>query len=381
MKPILSVFLVALLLVLTAGCTEETLTSPLEENASTEAAPETSALRADRMTPRVLLRDAHAQTSSTGGFASPLFGLGTAPNGAIFVADAGAGIANRNGTLGVFLPGVSAIGPLARRSGWAATGAGGDPTTDTGQGLYAIIDGQPTLVANLFAFEAANDPDGAGVDSNPFDVAPLGVSAALVADPGANALLRVNRQGNVHVLAVFPDELASTANVKELFGCPNGPPDICGLPPMIPAQAVPTSVAIGPDGNYYVGELKGFPAPTDESNIWRVSPHADGAVCGSSPDCVKVADGGFTSIIDLAFGPGGTLYVAELDEQSWFAVEVLGGGAGGTINSCSPASMTCSEVATGIPILTAITRGNDGTLWATQNALIPDLAEVISIPQ
>lgn len=321
--------------------------------------------------------------TASNGFASPLFGLATSPNGDILVADAGAGIATLNGDTDIALPGVTDVGPLGRGALWATTGAGADPTMDTGQAIYRTARGKTRLIANLFAFEQENDPDG-NVDSNPFDVQALGGGAALVADAGGNDLLRVDNEGHVEVLAVFPDELVSTANLKDLAGCPTPAiPDLafaCGLPEMIPGQAVPTSIAVGPDGNYFVGELKGFPAPAGASNIWRVSPDASWAVCGSSPDCVKVFDGGFTSIIDLAFDADGILHVAELDEQSWFAVEVLGAGTGGTVNACDLETLSCSEVATGIPILTAIAFGNDGTLWATQNALIPGLAGVIEIP-
>jgi len=148
---------------------------------------------------------------------------------------------------------------------------------------------------------------------------------------------------------------------------------------MMPAQAVPTSIVIGPDGYYYVGELKGFPAPTGESNIWRISPDASRAQCGSSPDCVKLFDGGFTSIMDLAFDEDGILYVAEMDALSWFAVEI-GAGAGGTIKACDPVTMECKVIATGIPMLTAITFDKKGRLWATRNSLIPGIAEVVKIP-
>jgi hypothetical protein len=148
---------------------------------------------------------------------------------------------------------------------------------------------------------------------------------------------------------------------------------------MIPGQAVPTSVAVGPDGYYYVGELKGFPAPTGASNIWRVAPGASWAECGSSSDCVKVFDGGFTSIIDLQFGSDGQLYVAELDEASWASVEILGQVTGGTINKCDVTSLDCEVVADGIPVLTSITFGKDGSLWATRNALTPGSAEVFQV--
>jgi len=320
---------------------------------------------------------------AVGGFQGPIFGIGTAPNGDILVADASTGVlAIRDGqaSLQASIPGATDVSAIGRGSFWVSTGAGEDPEADTGQGLYRVSRGTSHKVVDLFEFEATVNPDGNDPpDSNPFDVQSLGGGAALVVDAGGNDLLRVDRQGNVDVLAVFPDELVSTANIKALAGCPAGPPDFCGLPGMIPAQAVPTSVAIGPDGSYYVGELKGFPAPTGESRIWRVAPGASSAECGVSPDCALVFDGGFTSIIDLAFGPDGSLYVAELDEASWAAVEIFQTPAGGTINACDVATQACDEVATGIPILTAITFGKDGALWATRNALIPGQAEVFEV--
>lgn len=322
---------------------------------------------------------------AVGGFQGPIFGIDTAPNGDILVADASTGVlAIRDGqvSLQAAIPGATDVSAIGRGSYWVSTGAGEsppEPEADTGQGLHRVAKGTSHKVANLFEFEATVNPDGNDPpDSNPFDVQSLGGGAALVVDAGGNDLLRVDRQGNVDALAVFPDELVSTANIKELAGCPDGPP-FCGLPDLIPAQAVPTSVAIGPDGYYYVGELKGFPAPTGESRIWRVAPDASSAQCGSSPDCVVVFDGGFTSIIDLTFGPDGLLYVAELDEASWAAVEIFQAPTGGTINACDVAAQACNEVASGIPILTAITFGKDGAQWATRNALIPGQAEVFQV--
>ena len=320
-------------------------------------------------------------------FSSPLFGLNTAPNGDLLVADGGAGVVKlRDGSasLHVPLPLVSDVSAIGTSSLWAVRG-GTDPRADSGQALLRLSKGNNRIIANLFQFEQANDPDGGPVpDSNPFDVQSLGGGAALVADAGGNDLLRVDNQGNVELLAVFPPEIVSTADLKNLFGggCPDNPANpFCGLPPAIPAQAVPTSVAVGSDGAYYVGELKGFPAPKNESRIWRVSPGATGLTC-PNPDCTLVFDGGFTSIIDLAVGPDGLLYVVELDEMTWFAVEFgLPGAAGGTINACDVMAGTCDEVATGVPIVTAIAFGKDGRLWATRNALIPGAAEVVEIPQ
>ena len=54
---------------------------------------------------------------------------------------------------------------------------------------------------------------------------------------------------------------------------------IPGLPPEMPAEAVPTTVAIGPDGWAYVGQLIGFPGTPGTAHIWRVNPNAEDAVC------------------------------------------------------------------------------------------------------
>lgn len=390
-----TLILALILSVAVIGCADDTL-SPISTSAPNEPPNAGAVVSEQQAYPTFLTKrgiSSIEETAAIGvtkrahgadgnGFATPLFGLTTAPNGDALVADAGAGIATVSGATDIPLLGVTDMSPLGRRSLWALQGLTGDPGEDTGQALYRAAKGQNRLIADLYAFENEVNPDGKPlIDSNPFDVQSLGGEAALVADAGGNDLLRVDNRGNIEVLAVFPDELASTGNIKGLFGCPEGLPTICGLPPEIPTQAVPTSVAIGPDGYYYVGELKGFPAPTGASNIWKIAPDASWAQCGSSPDCQKVFDGGFTSIIDLAFDAEGNLHVTELDEQSWFALELLAPGdlVGGTINNCDLSTTSCSTVATGIPILTAITFGKDGTLWATKNALIPGAAEVIQI--
>lgn len=318
-----------------------------------------------------------AHSEAGGEFSGPIFDLALTPDNQILVADAGAGISSISGADLYTLPGVTSIAPIGTGTMWAITGPTGDPLTDAGQAIYRVGKGRTQMVANLFAFESEFNPDGANVESNPYSVYAENSNSAVVTDAAGNDLLRIDNKGNIDLMAIFPDELVSTDNIKSLVGCPN-PADICSLPPMLPAQAVPTSVVKGPDGYYYVGELKGFPAPIGESNIWKVSADASGAMCGSSPDCMKAFDGGFTSILDLAFDENGMLYVAELDAKSWFAVEI-GAGAGGTIKACNPQTMQCEVIASGIPMLTAISFDKDGKLWATQDALIPNMARVIEI--
>lgn len=313
-------------------------------------------------------------------FATPAFGLATAPDGSLLVADAGAGIVELRhgvGALVAELPGVTDMAPIGRGDMFAITGGGPGPGAAK---LYRVSRGSTRLIADLGLFEATVNPDSPEVNPNPFDVAALSGGAALVADAGGNDLLIVNNSGKIDWIATLPVEPVSTQNIKALFNCPAGPPNICGLPPQIPAQPVATSIAIGPDGAYYVGELKGFPAPTGASRVWRIEPGTRHARCGTSPACTVVADG-FTSIIDLAFGKDGTLYVVEFDEASWFAIEALPPGkeVGGTVNACDLAAGACVPVATNLTMPVAVSIGKDGEVFALVGALIPGGAEVITV--
>ncbi len=319
-------------------------------------------------------------------FTTPVFGLATAPDGSLLVADSGAGVVELRkgeGTLIAELPLVADIAPIGRGDMFAVTGLDPFGAGETAQKLFRVSQGSIREIADLWAFERDVNPDGSILpDSNPFDVAALNGGKALVADAGGNSLLIVDQQGNVDWVATLPQEFVSTDNVKDLVGCPTPVPefaDICFLPPSIPAEAVATSVAIGPDGAYYVGELKGFPAPTGESQVWRIEPGTLNAECGTSPACTVVADG-FTSIVDLTFGPDGTLYVVEMDEASWAAVEFQLGGLGGTVNACDSSTWTCSEVATGLPILIAATVDRQGTVYAAILSLVPGAAQIIELP-
>jgi hypothetical protein len=321
---------------------------------------------------------------------TPVFGMETAPDGSLLVADFGQGIVQLKkgvGKLVAELPMVTDIAPVGSGTMFAITGGGG---AEMGYSLYRVSRGGVQPIADLSAFETAVNPDGFADDSNPFEVVALTEETALVADAGGNDLLIVDELGNVDWIAVLPMEVVSTENAKSLIGCPTPPEELpdfikatCGLPDAIPAQPVATSVAIGPDGAYYVSELKGFPAPLGESRIWRIEAGTLHAPCGESPACSVVADG-FTSIVDLKFGPDGTLYVTEIDEASWLAVElvpffgpdILGGGS---VNACDVSDWTCTEVATELPILLATSVAGDGVLYAAIWTLVEELFAIVPL--
>lgn len=310
-------------------------------------------------------------------FAGPVMGLEAGPDDALYAADVGAGIVEiRKGTATLFaeLPGVTDVAAIGRGVVFAITshGFGGSGK------LYRVSRGSVREIADLGEFEATVNPDGGIIDSNPFEVVALGGNRVLVADAAANALLHVDQRGTIEVVSTFPNELVSTAHIKQAVGCPGSGHAFCALPAMLPAEPVPTSVAVGPDGAYYVGELKGFPAPTGESRVWRIEPGSRDVVCGVDPECQQVADD-FTSIIDLRFGPDGTLYVVELDEQGWLAMN-FGLGTGGTVNACDVTTWTCTEAATGLPMVTAVAVDRAGTVHAVVRALVPPAAQVIALP-
>lgn len=148
-----------------------------------------------------------------------------------------------------------------------------------------------TLRADLNASEVMYDPDGFGPDSNAVGLAALDAKHWAVTDAGANALRIVGANGE-ETLAVFPNG----DEVPNPFG-----------PGMIPPQAVPTDVVVGPDGAYYVSQLTGFPFPTGTSTIWRVTPDGD----------VSAYATGLTMVTSLAWKDD-TLYAVQLDDSDFF---------------------------------------------------------------
>jgi hypothetical protein len=291
-----------------------------------------------------------AAQADTAFSAGPMFGIDPAPGGQLLVADAGRGVVDADtGALVASLPGVTDIAPIGRGDMLALTstfapGAHG--------ALYRVSKGSTRKLADLQEYELQNDPagDGTAEGSDPFDLARVAGGKTLIADAAGNDLLVADETGNIDWVATFPAQ--------------NG------------EQAVPTSVVIGPDGAYYVGELTGFPATPGLSRVWRVAPGTLHAQCGTSPAC-SVVTTSLTSIIDLVFGPDGRLYVAQLDDASWLAVEG-GGGLGGSVHACDVTTGSCQTVVSHVPILTSIAfRGT--TLWGAVWALVPGQADVVPL--
>jgi hypothetical protein len=196
---------------------------------------------------------------------------------------------------------------------------------DDGAQLGTLVSGKLkqggwSLFADVLANEAAANPDGTDIDSNPVGLVRQG-EGYLLADAGGNAVVRASHKGTFTTIAVLPPGSALA-------------PPFLGLPPgtQIPTDAVPTSVVQGPDGAYYISQLTGFPFEKGDANIWRVVPGQDPTVYAS----------GLTNLTDLAFAPDGTLYAVEI------ATEGLLAGPIGSLVKITPGASVHETVAGGL---------------------------------
>ncbi len=202
-------------------------------------------------------------------------------------------------------------------TGWAlGPGEGGDDPEAPHIWLYhQLADGSIDPVLDITAYQATDhdpfDQEGIPDESNPYGLTLDRHGNAYVADAAGNDVIRVTPGGDPTTIARFDTETISTDHLDD------------PLPPTLDSEAVPTTVTIGPDGYIYVGELQGFPFRPGTSHIWRISPHADGALCSVNtpdPDC-SVYRSGLTAIQDIAFGQGHKLYVYELAKDGVLAFE------------------------------------------------------------
>ena len=247
-------------------------------------------------------------------------------------------------------------------NGYVTIGLGGAPENrepyfgDAGAFYGRLVrfnpSGQVRFNQDLAGYELENNPDGFVPDSNPYGMATV-PGGVIIADAGGNDLLKVAANGTISTLAVFPRV--------------NRPP---GVPPPVPSvQAVPTSVAVGPDGAFYVGQLTGGPFTVGIASVYRVP------AAGGVPEIVY---GGFTNIIDIAFGPDGSLYVLEIAQA---AIPNFGGG--GRLVRIHPDGSQ-SVVLSGPQFLFApggIAVGSDGNLYVTVASISSVGGAVIRVEQ
>ena len=162
------------------------------------------------------------------------------------------------------------------------------------------------------------------------------------------------QRGEITSVAVFP------ARPNPLF------PDVG--PPMF--ESVPDSVARGPGGRLFVGELTGFPYPVGAARVYRVG----------SGGALEVYASGFTNIIDIAFDWSGNLYVLEFDANGQLAP----GNAGALWRVPRFGNRTKSESTRLAPDLELVSPGGlaigRGAIYVTNRSTSAGEGEVVRIP-
>lgn len=240
--------------------------------------------------------------------------------------------------------GVAALGPhniamLGRGNARVTIGLGTHPSARAACGavgpLFGWIarvlpNGNWRLETDLAAYEEANNPDHGVPDSNPYGL--LAEPGANVAtDAGGNSLLRIGANGSVSTLATFPSRAQGRFS-----------------------DAVPTTVAVGPDGAYYVGELTGAPFVPGQANVYRVVPGQAPAVYRSQ----------FSFIIDIAFGNDGSLYVLQFANGP-------GLSGPGELWRVSPDGSSRTLLATGLVAPGSVLLGPGGWIYISNCSIFP----------
>ncbi len=349
------------------------------------------------LVPAAAMADVGDARTIASGLANPR-GIAFAPNGALYVAEAGKGgpgpcipsppnpsvsrCYGETGAVTQILPGggfkriITGLPSFALPDGTAeggvtdvsffgmtafvSMGLGGNPSFRPGVGgkahllgklLRVTPAGKYQVVADVAALEARLNPAGGNVDSNPYGALAL-PGRTIIADAGANALFEVPAYGRGRVFAVTPK--------------------LPGLPPfMAGREPVPTSVAQGPDGAVYVGQLTSFPFWRGTATVLRIS--SDGS-------SIQTFATGFTAIVDLTFDAGGALYVLEVasGQAGSFPPPAPGLGAGRLKRQCPGGDPTV--LLDGLTFASGVAIGPDGAAYLTNFGTSATNGEVLRLP-
>jgi hypothetical protein len=212
-----------------------------------------------------------------------------------------------------------------------------------GRLLKLSASGEIKEIADPVSYEAAHNPDGGLVDSNPYGVLAL-PGRQIVADAGGNSVLELNANGEISTLAAF----GARPNPISI-----GPPFV---------EAVATAIAEGPDGALYVSELTGAPFPVGFARIHRIDPDGTTSVYAT----------GLTAVVDLAFAPDRTLYALQHGSHGPFFA-----GPGSIVRvGMSPPHAVVYE---GLSRPSAFTISPDGAFYVSNRGASAGIGEVLRI--
>jgi hypothetical protein len=220
-----------------------------------------------------------------------------APDGTVSVVASGitsylAGGFEATGPAGLVL----ADGTIYVSVGGPGPATGAIPASDHDNRVIAVDEasGAITVVADIGAYEIANNPDPNAVDSNVYGMDQGADGLLYVADAGGNTVYSVDPStGDLAVVAVIPG-IALPEEMQQ----PGGNPSRGGAQELDP---VPTGIAVGENGDVFVSLLSGGPFPAGAAKVQKI-------VGGTVSDVA----GGLTMSTDVAIGPDGHLYAVQI---------------------------------------------------------------------
>jgi glyoxylase-like metal-dependent hydrolase (beta-lactamase superfamily II) len=215
-------------------------------------------------------------------------------------------------------------------------------------------DGSVEEVADLWATEQAENPDGFGLEAHPYGLAAGPDGLLWVADAGANAVFTVDpASGEVTTVATIGGIESPMPNPAR--------GDAMEMDP-VPTGIVPTE-----DGGAYVSLLPGFPFLPGAAKVVAVS--AEGEVSDYAT--------GLTMLTDLRMGPDGELYAVQIGEFTEQG-PVPNSGAIWRVREGDASDV----VYTGLSFPTSIDFSEAGDAYITTNGVgAPGSGAVVRVPE
>jgi sugar lactone lactonase YvrE len=214
--------------------------------------------------------------------------------------------------------------------------------------------GNVTKLADIGEYERQNNPQPDTIDSNVYGLARGADGTLYAADAGGNALYSVNPTTNeLTLLGVIADIPLPPAPATPVSATPVGAPEASPTTGPSQVQAVPTGVAVSPDGAIYVGELTGAPFIQGLANVLQLQSDGSFTPVGTN----------LTMVVGVAVGPDGNLYASELSLNFLAQPPALGRvvriGENGNND----------VVVDGLPVPNGIAFDKDGNLYVVANTV------------